>query len=128
MSECLSVSCSCGKVKRFTDQDLRELGWVKAEPTDCLKCEHWKAEECQHKDHALEGVNSEMDDISNEVCLDFVPRLPKKSGVIKVSGKQEHNTQPVISVGEAHTEGLNSPAQKTDRIRPKNKNGLGGWG
>jgi hypothetical protein len=30
MSECLSVSCSCGKVKRFTDQDLRELGWVKA--------------------------------------------------------------------------------------------------
>lgn len=83
-----------------SEQDLRELGWVRAVPTDCGECIHWertdgrKLKTCTNPLHFPCGVQtwksrrsvdgSWIDFYShrNEVCLDFVARpAPSSDGV-----------------------------------------------
>jgi hypothetical protein len=77
MTEKKGFDCPCCR-SVSPERILNSQGWVKAEPTDCLKCKDWYDGECHHFNHAIEGINSEIDDINNEICLDFKPKQGDK--------------------------------------------------
>jgi len=93
-----------------TDQDLKELGWIRAEPTNCRKCEHFSCNcyeedgesfiediECEEGNLNIAGTEEGISESKqpNVVCLDFKP---------KSSGKQVSERFPRCSESE--------PAQK----------------
>ena len=74
-----------------TEQDLKELGWVKAEPTPCSECEHCEFGEhgpiaCgRGYDHIFDAwcMDYGMEGEGVHICIEFVPNEKEKKGMVK---------------------------------------------
>lgn len=133
-----------GETRLATNQDLKELGWIRAEPTDCLKCKHFSCNcyeeggesfiediECEKGNLNIAGTQEGISESEqpNVVCLDFIAK--DKSGKQETFRKEDNlgmfkpKPSPTQKTKSGKQVAVNEPPKNNDSGKPAQKKGYG---